>query len=160
EEIVRGQGGAAAARDVPIGVLLGAPGEEGREVPDPYFGGRGPARHTCTLCGGCMVGCRFDAKNTLDRNYLYLAEQLGAEILTETGGPRRAAIGDAPDGSAGYRVRTAKGTMTAAGVVFAAGAIGTQSLLLGCREAGDLPALSPRLGAEVRVNNEEIQFVT
>ena len=50
-------------------------GEPGIEVPDPYFGGKGPTRTGCTYCGGCMVGCRHDSKNTLDKNYLYLAEQ-------------------------------------------------------------------------------------
>ena len=60
-------------------------GEAGRaRVPDPYFGGEGPERTGCIDCGGCMVGCRFDAKNTLDKNYLYLAEKHGATIQPET----------------------------------------------------------------------------
>jgi cholesterol oxidase len=160
EEVARARGGADACRDVPMGVLLGEPGEEGREVADPYLGGRGPARRTCTLCGGCMVGCRFGAKNTLDRNYLYLAEQLGAEIRTETKVTLVEPIGGALDGSAGYRLTTSRAPITARGVVFAAGALGTQSLLLRCREAGALPQLSGQLGAEVRVNNEDILFVT
>jgi cholesterol oxidase len=159
EALARQRGGDAACREVSIGVLLGAPGEEGREVPDPYLGGRGPARRTCTLCGGCMVGCRFDAKNTLDRNYLYLAERLGTEIRTETKVTLVEAIG-ADDGGTGYRVTTTKGPITARGVVLAAGALGTQSLLLRCREQGALPRLSDRLGADVRVNNEDIVFVT
>jgi cholesterol oxidase len=160
EALARARGGDGAVRDVPIGVLLGAPGEEGREVPDPYLGGRGPARRTCTLCGGCMVGCRFDAKNTLDRNYLYLAEQLGTEIRTETEVRRVEAMAADPAGAAGYRIVTARGAIRARGVVFAAGALGTQELLLRCREEGALPRLSARVGAEVRVNNEDILFVT
>jgi cholesterol oxidase len=160
EELARQRGGADACQDVPMGILLGEPGEEGREVADPYLGGRGPARRTCTLCGGCMVGCRFGAKNTLDRNYLFLAEALGAEIRTETRVTLVEPIGGALDGGAGYRLTTSKGSITARGVVFAAGALGTQSLLLRCREEGALPGLSARVGAEVRINNEDILFVT
>jgi cholesterol oxidase len=48
-------------------------GEPEKPVPDPFFGGSGPSRSGCTFCGACMTGCRFDAKNTLDKNYLYLA---------------------------------------------------------------------------------------
>src|SRR5213083_1787868 len=59
-------------------------GEPGKVVPDPYFGGHGPDRAGCIFCGGCMVGCRHNAKNTLDKNYLYLAEHLGAQIIAET----------------------------------------------------------------------------
>ena len=61
-------------------VINGNPGENTK---DPYFNGKGPDRTGCTLCGGCMVGCRYNAKNTLDKNYLYLAEGLGAHILPE-----------------------------------------------------------------------------
>src|SRR5699024_8413598 len=57
-------------RRTPVGVYFGEPGER---VADPYFGGEGPDRIGCIHCGGCMVGCRFEAKNTLDQNYLYLA---------------------------------------------------------------------------------------
>jgi cholesterol oxidase len=158
EALARERGG--ASHDIPMGILLGEPGEDpsqrGREVADPYFGGRGPARRTCRLCGGCMVGCRFDAKNTLDRNYLFLAESLGAEIRTETKVTLVAPI----DAGAGYRITTSRGPLTARGVVFAAGALGTQALLLRCREQGALPRLSERVGAEVRINNEDISFVT
>src|SRR5690606_13176358 len=45
-------------------------GQPGVTVPDPYFGGEGPERTGCVLCGGCMLGCRYGAKNTLDKNYL------------------------------------------------------------------------------------------
>ena len=65
----------------PVGVYFGKPGET---VPDPYFGGAGPARTGCTECGACMTGCRVGAKNTLVKNYLYLAEQAGAKVLPLT----------------------------------------------------------------------------
>ena len=64
------------------------PGQRGRTRrpahPDPYFGGEGPERATCIGCGGCMVGCRYNAKNSLDKNYLYLAEKHGARVFAET----------------------------------------------------------------------------
>src|SRR6185436_17239429 len=58
-------------------------GEAGVTVADPFFGGVGPARAGCVHCGGCMVGCRYNAKNTLPKNYLYFAEQNGAEVKAE-----------------------------------------------------------------------------
>jgi cholesterol oxidase len=145
-----------------VAVLFGD--EPGRKVGDPYFGGEGPERTTCTHCGGCMVGCRYGAKNTLDKNYLWFAEKLGAEILAET-----RVTGVAEDGAGGYRVavesstrklRKSRRTLRAQGVVFAAGALGTVNLLLQCRDAGTLPRLSPALGHYVRTNSEVICGVT
>jgi cholesterol oxidase len=141
-----------------VGVLFGK--EPGQPVPDPYFGGSGPSRSTCQLCGGCMVGCRHDAKNTLDKNYLYLAEKLGAAILAET-----RAVGIAPDSHGGYGVRTRKSTgwsrrpertIFAQHVIVAAGALGTVDLLLACKQAGTLPKLSSTLGQYSRTNSEII----
>ena len=74
----RGMGHTFRATDV--GAYFGA---EGVTVPDPYFNGEGPARAGCSHCGGCMVGCRHNAKNTLPKNYLYFAEKNGAEIRSE-----------------------------------------------------------------------------
>ncbi len=141
-----------------VGILFGR--QTGQPVSDPYFGGRGPARSTCQLCGGCMVGCRHDAKNTLDKNYLYLAEKLGAAILAET-----RAIAVEPDGNGGYVVRTRKSTgwsrrpeqrFFGQHVIVAAGALGTVDLLLACKQAGWLPNLSPTLGQYSRTNSEII----
>ena len=78
----------------------------GGPIPDPYFGGEGPPRTGCTLCGGCMIGCRHGAKNTLDRNYLFLAERRGCVIHAETQGHRRPADG-------GRRVRGPHGPLHA-----------------------------------------------
>ncbi len=138
-----------------VGVFFGSPGET---VPDPYFGGRGPERTGCTFCGACMVGCRVGAKNTLDKNYLYLAESMGAVIIPET-----EVTGVRPWNGA-YRVYTrtstglrhAPGTFTARGVVFSGGVLGTVKLLLQCRRRGLLPGLSDRLGHRVRTNSESI----
>jgi len=145
-----------------VGVLFGEKG--GEEVGDPYFGGEGPARATCTYCGGCMVGCRFNAKNTLDKNYLFFAERLGAEILPET-----LVTLLEPDGEGGYLVHTRRSTrklrreprvLRARRVVLAAGALGSTELLLRCRDAGTLPNLSPALGSFLRTNSEVLGGTT
>lgn len=132
-------------------------GKEGQEVDDPYFGGKGPKRVGCTHCGACMTGCRIGAKNTLDRNYLHLAEGLGAQIRPET----EVVALRAHEG--GYRLET-KGsfsgertTLHAKRVVMAGGVLGTLPLLLAMKEEQDgLPELSERLGDFVRTNNEAL----
>ena len=141
-------------------------GEPERTVPDPYFGGTGPDRAGCTFCGGCMVGCRFNAKNTLDRNYLYLAEKAGAVVQSES-----EVVDVFPlvreDGADGYRVRWKsatrpfgpKGGYTAGGVVFAGGVLGTVPLLLRLKRTS-LPLLSDTIGAHVRTNSESLIGVT
>jgi cholesterol oxidase len=139
-----------------VGVYFGEPG---RTAPDPYFGGEGPPRTGCTLCGGCMVGCRHGAKNTLDRNYLYLAERRGAVIHPLTTVDRIE-----PLSGGGFAVSShhtgaphrGRRLWRAQKVVLAGGVLGTVSLLLRCREAGWLPGLSPRLGDRVRTNSEAI----
>ena len=142
-------------------------GEADRTVPDPYFAGEGPARTGCNSCGGCMTGCRFGAKNTLDLNYLWLAEKGGAEILPNT---EVSWIEPMGDGSKGFRLSAKEGatplgrrtrTFTATRVVLAAGVLGTVELLLRLRrsEVG-LPLLSSRIGDRVRTNSEVIVGVT
>jgi cholesterol oxidase len=150
-----------------VGVFFGPPGEE---VPDPYFDGRGPARAGCTHCGACMVGCRENAKNTLVKNYLYLAEQLGVEIWPECEvvDIRPVAGGGAEERI--YRLACRHPSWFHAGrrrhvearnVVLSAGALGTLSLLLRCRdETRSLPHLSPVLGSNVRTNSEALLGVT
>jgi cholesterol oxidase len=132
--------------------------------PDPYFGGEGPLRSSCIGCGGCMVGCRFNAKNTLDKNYLYFAEKRGAKIFAETRVVDVRPLG-AADGSDGYAITTERSTawfakqrktFTAKHVVLAASALGTMDLLLRLKERGSLPALSDKLGRDVRTNSESI----
>ncbi|MFO7177934.1 MAG: GMC family oxidoreductase [Pseudomonadota bacterium] len=139
-----------------VGVYFGEPG---KRVPDPYFGGEGPERAGCIRCGACMVGCRYHAKNTLDRNYLYLAERRGAEVLAEQ---RVTAIRELPEGGYELELRRSIGwrrprrTLRAKQVVLAAGVLGTVPLLMRCREEGLLPRLSPRLGDRVRTNSEAL----
>jgi cholesterol oxidase len=145
-----------------VGIFQPPPGEAGGvAVPDPYFNGKGPARTTCVGCGGCMVGCRYGAKNTLDLNYLHLAEGLGAKVLAETTVTDVRPLGEHKDGRDGYRVtlRERGGqvrTLTCRGVVFSGSALGTTSLLLRLKARGSLPDLSDRVGDGVRINAEAI----
>ena len=141
----------------PVGVWFGEPD---RTVPDPYFGGEGPERTGCTLCGSCMTGCRHGGKNTLDRNYLWLAERRGAVIHAET---KVVDLRQHPGG--GWEIDTVNSTawlarsprtVRARGVVVAASALGTVRLLLAARERGSLPRLSAELGNRVRTNSEAL----
>ncbi|ETT25025.1 putative cholesterol oxidase [Rhodococcus aetherivorans] len=144
----------------PVGVFFGEPG---KTVPDPFFGGAGPERTGCTECGGCMTGCRVGAKNTLVKNYLYLAEQAGATIhplTTVTEIRPRAEGGYEVRARSTNRIRKRHTVFTADQVVFAAGTYGTSRLLLAMRETGALPRLSPRLGTVVRTNSEAVLAAT
>jgi cholesterol oxidase len=153
-------------RKTPVGIFFGE--EPGKTVPDPFFGGDGPDRTGCMQCGRCMVGCPHGAKNTLVKNYLWLAERRGVTIT-----PDRTVIDVRPlgseDGSDGYAVTSVasgmrrdrdRRTLTARGVIVAAGALGTNRLLQRCRLGGSLPRVSHRLGELVRTNSESILAVT
>lgn len=157
-------GVASTYRKAPVGVFFGD--VPGAEVEDPYFGGAGPRRTACTRCGACMTGCRVGAKNTLVKNYLALAEGLGARVE-----PLRTVVEvralDAEDDRAGYAVTTESSggrwrgrrerrTVTARHVVVAAGTWGTQSLLHRMKAGGVLPRLSDRLGELTRTNSEAL----
>ena len=143
-------------RLTPVGVLLSEPGET---IKDPYFGGAGPDRQGCVHCGQCMVGCRHNAKNTLPKNYLYLAEKLGVTILAST-----TVTAVRPRDGGGYQVETrktnkrwgGKDVIEADQIVFAAGALGTQRLLHEAKSSGTLPRLSDRVGALTRTNSESL----
>ncbi len=160
-DIARDMGVGETYHPTEVGVFFGAPGQT---VPDPYFDGRGPDRAGCVECGGCMVGCRHNAKNTLDKNYLYLAEKLGVEILPET---RVLDIRERAGG--GYEIETERitdwffkrrRTFTARGIVLSGGVLGTVPLLLKCRERGSLARLSAALGTFVRTNSEALVGAT
>ncbi|MCB0870606.1 MAG: GMC family oxidoreductase, partial [Solirubrobacterales bacterium] len=149
-----------------VGVFFG---EENKTVPDPYFGGEGPDRTGCRKCGSCMVGCRYGAKNTLVKNYLYFAEKLGVKVFPGREVTSVKPLGPAADGTRGYELMTDRSgavlrhrrkKITAGGVIFSAGALGTNKLLANCLHNGDLPNLSPRIGHVVRTNSESIQAVT
>lgn len=165
-EVAEEMGVGDTFRMAPVGVFFGRDGrtEPGVEVEDPYFGGDGPRRTGCTECGGCMVGCRVGAKNTLVKNYLWFAERAGARIVPDTTVVR---VSPRPQG--GYAVETVRSgawtlggprarrrTLTADHVVMAAGTWGTQHLLHRLKRDGDLPHLSDRLGALTRTNSEAL----
>ncbi|MGW5457172.1 GMC family oxidoreductase N-terminal domain-containing protein [Streptomyces sp. NPDC003996] len=152
----------------PVGVFFGdgkdADGKSkarpGEQVNDPYFGGAGPSRTACTECGECMTGCRHGAKNTLNENYLYLAEKAGAVVH-----PMTTVVSVTDDSRGGYAVATLptdrkkKGEgrlFTARRVVLAAGTYGTQTLLHRMKAGGQLPYLSARLGDLTRTNSEAL----
>jgi cholesterol oxidase len=152
----------------PVGIFFGAEGEAGQTVPDPFFGGEGPDRTGCQLCGRCMVGCPHGAKNTLVKNYLYFAEKLGVRVMPERTVVDVRPLGS-PDGSDGYEVESVRSgawlrkerrVERARGVVVSAGPLGTNRLLQACRMKGSLPRISARLGELVRTNSESILAVT
>ncbi|BFO14628.1 GMC family oxidoreductase [Streptomyces sp. KM77-8] len=152
----------------PVGVFFGdgedaggtAKTEPGHEAPDPYFGGAGPSRRACTECGECMTGCRHGAKNTLNENYLHLAEKAGAVVH-----PMTTAVSVTEDSRGGFAVATLptddrrKGegrTFRARRVVLAAGTYGTQTLLHRMKAGRQLPYLSGKLGELTRTNSEAL----
>ncbi|GAA3632749.1 FAD-dependent oxidoreductase [Streptomyces chitinivorans] len=168
ENVARRMGVGDTFRLTPVGVFFGdgedAGGEvraaPGEEVPDPYFGGAGPARTTCLGCGSCMTGCRHGAKNSLTENYLYLAEKAGAVIH-----PMTTVTEVTEDGAGGFTVTTVPTARRRRGrpavlrchrVVLAAGTYGTQTLLHRMRDTGLLPHISPRLGELTRTNSEAL----
>ncbi|MFF7274551.1 GMC family oxidoreductase [Streptomyces griseorubiginosus] len=151
----------------PVGVFFGD-GEDadgtrkaapGQQVEDPYFGGAGPSRKACVECGECMTGCRHGAKNTLNENYLHLAEKAGAVVH-----PLTTVVSVTDDSQGGYAVATlptddrkAKGrTFKARQVVLAAGTYGTQTLLHRMKAGGQLPYISEKLGELTRTNSEAL----
>ncbi|MDZ7289402.1 MAG: GMC oxidoreductase [candidate division KSB1 bacterium] len=141
-------------------------GEPGVTVPDPYFNGKGPDRTGCNFCGGCMLGCRYNAKNTLDKNYLYFAQQNGAHIQAEAEVHEVVPL-DQQNGAGGYQVKwkssTAlfkkKGEYSCRGVVFAGGVLGTVELLLKLKQT-TLPNLSEKVGHGIRTNSECLLGIT
>ncbi|MCO5232064.1 MAG: GMC oxidoreductase [Chitinophagales bacterium] len=140
-------------------------GKQGVTVPDPYFEGKGPDRTGCIYCGACMLGCRYNAKNTLDKNYLHLAQQLGAEIIAESQVYDIKPNGK--NGENGYEILFKDSTsyfpkkysVKANSVIFSGGVLGTVDLLLKLKEKS-LPNLSDMVGYGIRTNSESLIGVT
>jgi cholesterol oxidase len=162
KEVAEDMGVGDTFTPTPVGVFFGPDGEKapGKEFADPYFGGAGPARRGCLEVGECMTGCRHNAKNTLVKNYLYLAEKGGAQVhplTTVTDFSQRAdGVWEVNTVRTDRRVRKGKRTFTANQVIVAAGTYGTQKLLFKMRDTGRLPKLSNRLGLLTRTNSESI----
>lgn len=159
-EIAKEMGREHTFRPATVGVFFGEPG---KKIPDPYFGGKGPDRSGCTFCGGCMAGCRHGAKNTLDKNYLYLAEKGGAAVFSEM------EVNGIKPFESGYIVETLRSTalpgmknltrkkLTAKKVIFSAGVLGTLRLLFKAKYIHKtLPKISDQLGRNVRTNSEAL----
>jgi cholesterol oxidase len=151
---------------LPVGVFFG---EENKTVSDPYFGGEGPERTGCNFCGGCMVGCRYGAKNTLVKNYLYFAEKNGAVVIPEVKARDIKPLSTGQADEARYEVHYRSSTsliprhssVRARNVIVAAGTLGTLELLFRCRdETRSLNNISQQLGNHVRTNSENILGVT
>lgn len=162
QQLAREMGNEDSFQKTNVAVYFGTPEVT---VKDPYFNGEGPDRTGCKLCGGCMLGCRFNSKNTLDKNYLWLAQKLGVEIMAE-----KEVVDVVPlseDGSKGYEVHfkdslrwfSRRRSIKAKGVIFAGGVMGTVPLLLKLRRTS-LPLLSPKTGMGVRTNSESLIGVT
>ncbi|MBF0351004.1 MAG: GMC family oxidoreductase [SAR324 cluster bacterium] len=164
ERIAKDMGREAHYGPTNVAVFFGKPE---KTVKDPYFGGEGPERTGCNFCGSCMVGCRVGAKNTLDKNYLYLAQKKGAKIQAETQVYDVVPLDEA-DGSTGYKVKCEnsinllkkdKQEFTCKGVVFSGGVLGTNELLLKLKKTS-LPRLSEKVGHDIRTNSESLVTVT
>jgi cholesterol oxidase len=145
----------------PLGIHFGV--KAGEKVSDPFFGGVGPDRNGCLQCGGCMTGCRHNAKNTLPKNYLGLAEKAGAQVYPMT------TVTDLRQNNEGRWTVTAKRTgswfnraitFTAADVIVSAGTYNTQKLLHRMKNTRALPLLSRRLGDLSRTNSEALVGAT
>jgi cholesterol oxidase len=141
--------------DLPLGITFGPPGTD---VGDPWFGGEGPERVACRGCGGCLTGCPFGSKNSLDRNYLWFAERRGARVVSEC---HVEVVRERPAGGYELLVRNTfrpggRRRVHADVVVVAAGVLGTVQLLSRSRAAGGLPRLSSWLGRAVRTNSEAL----
>jgi cholesterol oxidase len=162
KEVAEDMGCADTFVPTPVGVFFGPDGEKapGKTVPDPYFGGAGPARTGCIECGECMTGCRHGAKNTLVKNYLGLAEKAGAQVhplTTVTSFEQRGdGLWEVSTRRTNGRVRRGKRTFTAKYLIVAAGTYNTQKLLFKVRDTGKLTKLSDKLGVLTRTNSESI----
>jgi cholesterol oxidase len=141
----------------PLGVYFGD--GVGIKSKDPFFGGVGPDRSGCLQCGACMTGCRHNAKNTLPKNYLGLAENAGAKVFPEHTVTK---VEQLSDGSWSITARKSgawfggKRKFTSAQVVVAAGTYNTQKLLHKMKSTGVLPKISDQLGKLSRTNSEAL----
>ena len=138
-------------------------GEPNVKVSDPYFNGKGPERVGCHFCGGCMTGCRHNSKNTLDKNYLFLAQQLGAEIIAEKEVfnviPQKNNESYIVEYKSSTKAFKKKQQVKGKKIIFSGGVMGTIKLLLKLKKT-TLPNLSNKLGNDIRTNNESLISVT
>jgi cholesterol oxidase len=160
KKIAKDRGVEDTFRMAPLGIYFGDEGKEGKEVRDPYFDGKGPRRTGCINCGECMTGCRHGAKNTLVKNYLYLAEQAGAKVWDLT---TVSHIQKHTDGGFELTLKRTSisgiarpKTIRVPQVIVAAGALGSAKLLQKSRDRGGLNGISEKLGELSRTNSESL----
>ena len=154
-DVAREMGVEKSFRLAPLGIHFGRSGEE---IADPYFGGKGPSRRGCTHCGECMTGCRHNAKNTLPKNYLGLAERAGAKVFAERTATEIKKLENL------WQISTRRSSswvsrreiFTADQVIIACGTYNTLKLLHKMKSSGRLPDLSPTLGDLSRTNSESL----
>lgn len=126
----------------------------------PHLNKFGATQAGCNYCGECDIGCTIHAKNTLDFNYLKIAEDKGAEVSTlcEATQIEPAASGyrvTFTDHNRGGQVATAEAKC----VFVCAGAVTSTELLLRCRDQyHTLPRLSPQLGSRYSGNGDFLAF--
>lgn len=162
QEVARSYGKDDLFEPTRVGVFFGEPEVV---VPDPYFDGEGPERTGCTFCGACMTGCRYNAKNSLDKNYLFLAERRGVSVLAGKKVSRVQSM-DGVNGNEGYlvtikdstRLLKRKSQYSSKGVILAGGVLGTVRLLLNMKRR-HLKGLSDMVGNHIRTNNESLVLV-
>lgn len=165
-EMAELEGVADTFRPTRVAAFFPPEGEDGgKTYPDPYFDGAGPERGTCIGCGSCMTGCKHNAKNTLDKNYLYFAEKNGAKVFAETRVVDVQPLNGQDDGADGYQVTTERSTArfrkqrrtyNVRNVIFSASSLGTQELMFKLKLGGSLPNISDDLGNRIRTNAESI----
>jgi cholesterol oxidase len=156
KEVAADMGKEGSFSGVNVGVYFGDPDKE----VDPYFDGEGPLRSGCRECAGCMVGCRYNAKNTLDKNYLYFGEKFGAKVIEKT----LATKIEYKEGT--YTIHTQDSTswfgrkkrqFRSGGLIVSGGVLGTMNLLLRQKHLfKSLPNLSDQLGDNIRTNSESL----
>jgi len=163
KETAKEMGFGESYRPTPVGVFFG---KENENCQDPFFLGEGFDRTGCKLCGGCMTGCKYNAKNTLDKNYLFFAEKFGAKIIPENMVVEISPLSE--DGKKGYCItsqrttgfRSPKSEFKARGIIVSAGVMGTLSLLMKMKQNEKLPGISDRIGKMVRTNSESLLAIT
>ncbi|MEI6289905.1 MAG: GMC family oxidoreductase [Chloroflexota bacterium] len=159
-EMAKERGTENTFRATDVGAFFGTAGVT---VPDPFFDGTGPDRAGCQHCGGCMVGCRKNAKNTLPKNYLFFAQKNGVKIIPEVEVTNILPVNNVSE--AGYEVTYRSSTklikaykkVQGKNIIVSAGVMGSMKLLLNLRDiTKSLPNLSRRLGDMVRTNSEAL----
>jgi len=156
KEVAEDMGKGSSFSGVNVGVYYG----DTEESCDPYFNGHGPQRNGCRECAGCMTGCRYNAKNTLDKNYLFFAKKFGGKLIAKTLVNKIEYINQQyaihTQAVNGWPRKKSK-TYRAKNLVVSGGVLGTMKLLLKQKYYyKTLTSLSDRLGDNIMTNSESL----